>query len=180
MVVEVLHDVRELNVMVALGAHPGYDEAGLNHLVGITAAERATTFKHVGLLNHAWDDRRRSRRSACWSRTRSKAWLEPAGTRLCPTRSISASTRRRWNTITYRYYRPRLSPHEVVGFPGGTKSFFPHLGRMSSTATRTGWAGWRPCWARSGSRIPRCGPWFMRRAQLENTVAFGGADRLWA
>src|SRR5512146_1578254 len=56
MVVEILHDVRELNVMVALGTHPGYDEAGLNNLVGITTEERATTFKHVGLLNHAWDD----------------------------------------------------------------------------------------------------------------------------
>ncbi len=42
MVVEVLHDVRELNVMVALGTHPGYSEEGLNHLVGITAQERAT------------------------------------------------------------------------------------------------------------------------------------------
>ena len=56
MIVEVLDDVRELNVMVALGTHPGYSEAGLNHLVGITAEERATTYKHVGLLNHAWDD----------------------------------------------------------------------------------------------------------------------------
>ena len=56
MVVEVLHDVRELNFMVALGTHPGYDEAGLNHLVGITAEERATTYRHVGLLNHAWND----------------------------------------------------------------------------------------------------------------------------
>jgi lactate racemase len=56
MVVEVLHDAAELNVMVALGTHPGYSEEGLNYLAGITAEERATTFKHVGLLNHAWDD----------------------------------------------------------------------------------------------------------------------------
>src|SRR5512136_2033897 len=56
MMVEVLHDVRELNVMVALGTHPGYSEEGLNRLVGITAEERATTYKHVGLLNHAWHD----------------------------------------------------------------------------------------------------------------------------
>ena len=37
MMVEVLHEARELNFMVALGTHPGYSEAGLNHLVGITA-----------------------------------------------------------------------------------------------------------------------------------------------
>ncbi|MBN1136908.1 MAG: DUF2088 domain-containing protein, partial [Anaerolineae bacterium] len=30
MVVEVLYDVRELNIMVALGTHPGYSEEGLN------------------------------------------------------------------------------------------------------------------------------------------------------
>ncbi len=36
MMVEVLHDAREVNFMVALGTHPGYDEAGLNDLVGIT------------------------------------------------------------------------------------------------------------------------------------------------
>src|SRR4030042_1211500 len=47
MVVEALHDVHELNFMVALGTHPGYPEEGLNHLVGITAEERATTFRHV-------------------------------------------------------------------------------------------------------------------------------------
>jgi len=56
MVVAVLHDVRERNFMVALGTHPGYPEDGLNQLVGISAEERATTFRHVGLLNHAWDD----------------------------------------------------------------------------------------------------------------------------
>ena len=57
-VVEVLQDARELDFMVALGTHPGYNEEGLNHLVGISAVERATTFRHVGLLNHAWDDPR--------------------------------------------------------------------------------------------------------------------------
>src|SRR5512137_2553112 len=56
MVVEVLHDAGKLNVMVALGTHPGYIEEGLNQLVGITAEERATIFRHVGLLNHAWND----------------------------------------------------------------------------------------------------------------------------
>ena len=40
MVVEVLHDAREVNVMVASGTHPGYSEEGLNKLVGITPEER--------------------------------------------------------------------------------------------------------------------------------------------
>jgi nickel-dependent lactate racemase len=56
MLVEVLHDARELNVMVALGTHPALSEDSLNTLVGITADERKTTYRHVGLLYHAWND----------------------------------------------------------------------------------------------------------------------------
>src|SRR5512134_1797654 len=54
--VDILRDTRQLDFMVALGTHPAIPEEGLNRLVGITAEERATTFKHIGLLNHAWDD----------------------------------------------------------------------------------------------------------------------------
>ncbi len=56
MVVEILHDVRLLDFMVALGTHPPLAEDALNRLVGVTAAERATTYRRIGLLNHAWDD----------------------------------------------------------------------------------------------------------------------------
>src|SRR5450830_1066578 len=54
--VEILHDTKKLDFMVALGTHPPLSEENLNKLVGITLDERTTTFKHVGLLNHAWDD----------------------------------------------------------------------------------------------------------------------------
>jgi nickel-dependent lactate racemase len=53
--VNVLHDTKQLDFMVALGTHPPLSEESLNKLVGITAEERTTTFKHIGLLNHAWN-----------------------------------------------------------------------------------------------------------------------------
>ena len=53
--VDVLHDAKQLDFMVALGTHPPLSEESINKLVGITAEERTTTFKHIGLLNHAWD-----------------------------------------------------------------------------------------------------------------------------
>jgi hypothetical protein len=31
-------------------------DESIHHLVGITAGERSTTFRKIGLLNHAWDD----------------------------------------------------------------------------------------------------------------------------
>ena len=48
MVVEILHDVRQLDFMVALGTHPPLTEESLCRLVGISADERQTTFGHVG------------------------------------------------------------------------------------------------------------------------------------
>src|SRR5512134_3779706 len=53
--VDVLHDARQLDFMVALGTHPPLSEESIHKLVGITAEERRTTSKHVGLLNHVWD-----------------------------------------------------------------------------------------------------------------------------
>lgn len=126
MMAEVLRDARELNFMVALGTHPGYDEAGLNRLVGITAEERATTFRHVGLLNHAWDD--------------------PAA--LTSLGIIGQDELRQLAGSSYHYSLPteiniRINkavlehdhivilgptfPHEVVGFSGGAKYFFPGI-----------------------------------------------------
>jgi len=51
--VEILHDVAQLDVMVALGTHPPLSRESFNRLVGITESERTTTFAHVGLHNHA-------------------------------------------------------------------------------------------------------------------------------
>jgi nickel-dependent lactate racemase len=50
-----LHDTKQLDFMVALGTHPPLNDESLHKLVGITTEERTTKFKHVGLLNHAWD-----------------------------------------------------------------------------------------------------------------------------
>lgn len=126
MMVAVLHDAAELNFMVALGTHPGYDEAGLNHLVGITTEERTTTYKHVGLLNHAWDD---------------PATLTSLGV-------IEQDELKQLTGSSYHYSLPReinirinkavlehehiivlgpTFPHEVVGFSGGAKYFFPGI-----------------------------------------------------
>jgi nickel-dependent lactate racemase len=124
MVVEDLRDVRELNVMVALGTHPGYSEEGLNHLVGITAEERATTFKHVGLLNHAWDDPAALTSLGVINQDEIKQLAGPSYHSSLP------------NEINIRINKAVLEhdqiiivgptfPHEVVGFSGGAKYLFP-------------------------------------------------------
>src|SRR6266498_36150 len=53
--VDILRKTKQLDFMVALGTHPRLSEESIHKLVGITAEERATTFKHIGLLNHEWN-----------------------------------------------------------------------------------------------------------------------------
>lgn len=126
MVVAVLHDARELNVMVALGTHPGYSEEGLNHLVGITAGERASTFRHVGLFNHAWDDP---------TALTSLGIIDQDEIKQLAGSSYHSSLP---NEINIRINKAVLEhdhiiivgptfPHEVVGFSGGAKYFFPGI-----------------------------------------------------
>ena len=54
--VNILQNARQLDFMVALGTHPPLTEGELNRLVGISIQDRNTSYKHVGLLNHAWND----------------------------------------------------------------------------------------------------------------------------
>ena len=56
LLVEILADTRQLDFMVALGTHPALPEESLNELVGITAEERSQQYRHVRLLNHAWQE----------------------------------------------------------------------------------------------------------------------------
>ena len=126
MVVEVFHDVRELNVMVALGTHPGYSEEGLNHLVGITAEERATTFRHVGLLNHAWDDPAALTSLGVLDQDEIK---QLAGVNWHP--SLPDEVNIRINRAVLEHDHILIIgptfPHEVVGFSGGAKYLFPGI-----------------------------------------------------
>jgi nickel-dependent lactate racemase len=126
LVVEVLHDVGELNVMVALGTHPGYSEEGLNRLVGITAEERATTFKHVGLLNHAWDDPAALASLGVLDRDEIKRL---AGANWHPSLPTEINVRINKAALEHDHViilGPTF-PHEVVGFSGGAKYLFPGI-----------------------------------------------------
>jgi nickel-dependent lactate racemase len=126
MVVEVLHDTRELNFMVALGTHPAYSQEGLNHLVGITAEERATAFRHVGLLNHAWDD---PAALASLGALDQDEIRQLAGPSWHP--SLPAEVDIRINRAVLEHDHILILgptfPHEVVGFSGGAKYFFPGI-----------------------------------------------------
>jgi lactate racemase len=126
MVVEILHDVRQLDFMVALGTHPPLTEEHLNRLVGVSAAERQTTFRRVGLLNHAWNDPAALTSLGVIDQDEIK---QIAGASWHP--SLPDEVDIRINKAVLEYDRILILgpvfPHEVVGFSGGAKYLFPGI-----------------------------------------------------
>ena len=123
---DVLHDTKQLDFMVALGTHPPLSDENLNKLVGITTEERKGSFKHIGLLNHAWD---------------TPSALTSLG--VIEQDEIKQIAGDHWhsslpNEVDIRINKAALEydhivilgptfPHEVVGFSGGAKYLFPGI-----------------------------------------------------
>ena len=126
LLVELLHDVRRLEFMVALGTHPPLSEVQLNRLVGVTKEERSGKFKHVGLVNHAWNDPGTLTTVGTLSREQIKAI---AGERWHPTLGgdVAVNINRAVNDFDHILILGPTFPHEVVGFSGGAKYLFPGI-----------------------------------------------------
>ncbi|MCC6616320.1 MAG: DUF2088 domain-containing protein [Anaerolineae bacterium] len=139
MVVALLHDTKQLDFMVALGTHPPLSQEALNALVGITQGERETTFKHIGLLNHAWDDPDALVQIGVLEQAHIQ---QIAGDIWHP--SLGGDTPIRINRLALEYDHILIMgptfPHEVVGFSGGDKYLFPGISGAEMINT-THWLG---------------------------------------
>lgn len=112
--------VAALDYLVALGTHPPLGEEALNRLVGVTPAERVTRYADVGIYNHEWD-----RPSAL---TRLGAITSAETVRLSGgllTEEVPVTINRRVLNYDQLIVCGPVFPHEVVGFSGGNKYFFP-------------------------------------------------------
>jgi nickel-dependent lactate racemase len=124
--VEVLHNTRQLEFMVALGTHPPLSEGQLCNLVGISLEERESTFGQVGLLNHAWDTPSALTNIGTMEQDEIKNiagahWHE----------SLPDKVEIRLNKGALEYDQIIILgptfPHEVAGFSGGAKYLFPGI-----------------------------------------------------
>jgi len=124
--VEILYDAKQLDFMVALGTHPALSDESLNRLVGISFKERATFYKHIGLLNHAWDNPSTLTSIGSMEADEVKAI---AGERWHP--SLPERVEIRINRAALEYDHILILgptfPHEVAGFSGGAKYLFPGI-----------------------------------------------------
>lgn len=124
--VEILHDAKQLDIMVALGTHPALAEESLNKLLGITAEERNAQFKHIGIRNHIWNNP---------SALTMLGVMEQDEIRVIAGRHWHASLPNRVQihldqaVLDYDHILilgPTF-PHEVAGFSGGAKYLFPGI-----------------------------------------------------
>ncbi len=123
--------VEKLDFLVALGTHPPLSEAALAQLVGISEEERQTHFEEVGLFNHRWDLPETFVRVG----TIPAAEIEDiAGPFLADLEhdagllgDLSVTMNRMAIDHDHLLICGPTFPHEVVGFSGGNKYFFPGI-----------------------------------------------------
>jgi nickel-dependent lactate racemase len=115
--------VAALDYLVALGTHQPMSEEALNKLVGVTAAERAKKYRHVRIFNHRWD----LPDTFVTIGTIPAAEIEEITGGLMR-QEVSVTL----NKLIFDYDQLIICgptfPHEVVGFSGGNKYFFPGIG----------------------------------------------------
>ena len=112
--------VAALDYLVALGTHMTMDEAHLNKLFGLTAEERAGKYAKVGIYNHEWEKPETFKRIG----TIPASEIEEITGGL-----MSMDVPVTINKMLFNYDQVIVCgptfPHEVVGFSGGNKYFFP-------------------------------------------------------
>ena len=124
--VKLLADAKQLDFMVALGTHPPLPEVQLNQLVGLTAEERQTTYKHIGLQNHRWDLPDTLTQIGTLPQEQVK---QIAGDSWHPTLGgdVAININRAILAYDHILILGPTFPHEVVGFSGGAKYLFPGI-----------------------------------------------------
>lgn len=113
---------RAFDVMIALGTHPAMSDEAINHRLEISATERAATYANVRVFNHTWDQ----------PETLEEIGRIPAseidalsGGRFAM--EVPVHINRRINDYDVLLVIGPVFPHEVVGFSGGNKYFFPGI-----------------------------------------------------
>jgi nickel-dependent lactate racemase len=111
-----------LDYLVALGTHPAMSEQALLALMGITAEQKQAQYPNTRLLNHAWDD---PDALTVLGNIPAEEIAALSGGRLKMDVAV------RLNRLVLEYDHLLICgpvfPHEVVGFSGGNKYFFPGI-----------------------------------------------------
>ena len=112
----------QMDVIFALGTHPPMSEEQKCSLLGISQEERTTTYQQVGLFNHHWD----SPTALTTIGELTTDETEHISNGLLSQR-VPIKINRRIDDYDLLLVMGPVFPHEVVGFSGGNKYFFPGI-----------------------------------------------------
>jgi len=108
-----------VDVIVALGTHPPMSEAAIVSMLGIEQADGNTS---IGLFNHEWDRPDRLKRIGTLTAADT---AEISGGLLAE--EVAVEINSRIDDYDMLLVLGPVFPHEVVGFSGGNKYFFPGI-----------------------------------------------------
>jgi nickel-dependent lactate racemase len=114
--------VAALDYLIALGTHPPMPEEAIDRLVGVPAAERARSYPNVHIYNHEWDDA--SALVCVGVIARDEARLLSDG---LLDEEVPVTLNKRILDYDLLLICGPVFPHEVAGFSGGAKYFFPGI-----------------------------------------------------
>lgn len=114
--------VKQLDVIVALGTHPSLKEPQLHSLLGITPQNRERVLGSTQIFNHEWDNPAALSTIGVLSRSEVEQITEG---RL--SLDVPVQINQRIHDYDRLLVLGPVFPHEVVGFSGGNKYFFPGI-----------------------------------------------------
>jgi lactate racemase len=114
--------VARLDFLIALGTHQMMSEEAINKHIGVTSEERAARYSDVKVLNHRWD---------LPGTMVDLGEISAEETSALSDGKLRESVKVRVNRMIFDYDQIIICgptfPHEVVGFSGGNKYFFPGI-----------------------------------------------------
>jgi nickel-dependent lactate racemase len=117
-----LPQAAQLDFLVALGTHPPLSEERLRKLCGTTAEELAGPYQNVAIFNHDWKG---ADALVNIGRLTDADMAQISGGML--RRGVDVTVNKRILDYDVLCVVGPVFPHEVVGFSGGNKYFFPGI-----------------------------------------------------
>lgn len=112
--------VAALDYLIALGTHPPMSAAAIRRLVGMSAAEERSTFADVRIFNHNWGDESTFATLGTIPADETREYSEGL-----PAVDVPVRLNRMLLEYDLLVVCGPVFPHEVAGFSGGSKYFFP-------------------------------------------------------
>jgi nickel-dependent lactate racemase len=116
------NEATRLDFIIALGTHPPMEDDEIQRWFGISREERKSTYERVGIFNHAWQDP---------EQLTSLGQVDGATMGTLSDGRLSEPVDVQINKRVLDYDRILIFgpvfPHEVAGFSGGNKYFFPGI-----------------------------------------------------